>query len=89
VIASQSRPLRTFFMLLWCVLGTLSIVSLAGGPDPLDEWWSPIFGAMLLSWFLPELRDEQEESRWIRVTLWIGVLGAAAMLVTGLAELLS
>lgn len=86
VTLPTSTPVRMLIALLLFALGALAFIRLAGGPDPLGDAYTPIFAALLLAWFVPELREEQ--TPWIRRMLWIGVGGAVLVLLAVAGELL-
>ena len=66
-------------------LGILSLVGLAGGPEPLGDAFYGVFGVVMLAWFGLELRGGADNGR--RRVLWIGVAAAAVMILGALVDL--
>lgn len=79
------RDARYVLLALIVAIAILSLVGLAGGPEPLGDALYGVLGVVWLVWFGLDLRGGEENGR--RRVLWIGVAGACVMILGALANL--
>jgi hypothetical protein len=81
VTVPSSPVLRVALLALMVALAVASLVAVVGGPDPLGEGGSVIFGLVLVAWFGAADRDAAGEHGLVRLGLAAGAVVAAAAVV--------
>jgi hypothetical protein len=82
-----SAALRTAAVVVIVILAVASIVSLAGGPDPLAEAWPLLFGLTLLVWFGAEPQKQPGAGRGR--FRWVGLAAAVVLIAASVGDLLT
>jgi hypothetical protein len=85
-VPSLSELPRWLVSVVMFAYAVVVVMTIAGGPDLLGDWFLVPWAVAYLVWGWPELRTD--ELRWIRWSAWIGLVGCVGMIIIPFAELL-